>query len=401
MTTTQNDVTPTQPDVTAVIEAVRQIVPRLRDNALEAEDRRWLPDENLSLLEDAGVLRMATPAYLGGLGFSVADQAAVLAEIARGCVSTSWIASVWTSTAWMVTLFPEEIQKEVFTNHSVRISGGFTPSGVLTPTDGGYVLNGAWKFNSGCRGAHWNVATSVIERPDGSYEEAIAIVPMSQFSIADDWNVSAVAGTGSCTSKAENVFVPEHRVVPGDAEAFEAAFAELPPDWQPSGREYGLYSYIIAQGTATLIGAGRGALDVFLQRLPGRGITYTPWTDQSQHPLTHIQVATAEAKISAAEALMGRVYDTLQRRADAGELPTLQEKAATRSHSAYAVQLVKEAVDILFNASGATAIQRNVHIQRFHRDLQGLALHGMILLSSSLEVQGRVLLGLDPQTPLL
>jgi 3-hydroxy-9,10-secoandrosta-1,3,5(10)-triene-9,17-dione monooxygenase len=394
MTTREND-------VETVLNAVRKIVPQLRENGLAAEDNRWLPDENLRLLEDAGVFRMATPVYLGGLGFSVAEQAAVLAEIARGDVSTSWIASVWVSSAWMATLFPEEIQKEIFTTPSVRISGGFTPSGVLKATDGGYTLNGSWKFNSGCRGAHWNIATSVIEQPDGRYDEAIAMVPMSDFSIADDWNTSAVAATGSCTTTAENVFVPAHRVIPGDAAAFEAALAELPPDWQPTGREYGLYSYIIAQGVATLIGAARGALDAFLDRLPGRGITYTPWTDQKLHPLTQIQVATADAKIAAAEALMARVYETLQRRADAGELPTVPEKAATRGHSAYAVELAKEAVAILFNASGATAIQRSVPIQRFHRDIQGLALHGMILLNSSLEVHGRVLLGLDPETPLL
>ncbi|MGV9338881.1 acyl-CoA dehydrogenase family protein [Streptomyces sp. NPDC003688] len=388
-------------DVASLVDAVREIAPRLKENGLEAEDRRWLPEENLRLLEEAGVFRMATPKVFGGLELSVADQAAVLAEIARADVSTSWIASVWVSSAWMITLFPEEIQKEIFATPDVRISGGFTPSGVLTPTEGGFVLNGSWKFNSGCRGAQWNVATSLVQHPDGTVEEAIAMVPMGEFTIEDDWHTSSVAATGSSTSTATDVFVPAHRVVPTDPAAFEAALADLPADWQPTGREYGLYSYIISQGVATLIGAARGALDAFVERLPGRGITYTSWTDQTRHPLTQIQVATADAKISAAEALMHRTYETLQRRADAGEQLTLEERAAVRGHSAYAVQLAKEAVDVLYNASGATAIQRRVPIQRFHRDIQGLALHGMILLSSSLEVHGRVLLGLDPDTPLL
>ncbi|WP_405810148.1 acyl-CoA dehydrogenase family protein [Streptomyces sp. NBC_00210] len=385
-------------DVAAVLEAVRDIVPKLRENGLEAENLRWLPDENIELLEKAGVFRLATPRHFGGLEFSLADQAKVFAEIARGCPSTAWIASVWVSSVWMVTLFPEALQKDVFARSSVRISGGFTPSGVLKPTEGGYVLNGAWKFNSGARGAHWNVASSVIEGPDGSYEEAIALVPMSDFTLEDDWHTSSVSATGSSTSIATDVFVPEHRVVPTDPAAFEAA---LPADYEPTGREYGLYSYVIAQGVAVLVGIARGAYELFLERLPGRGITYTSWTDQTQHPLTQIQVATAESKIAAAEALMDRTYATLQHRADAGEQPSLGEKAAVRGHGAYAVQLAKEAVEILFNASGATAIQRSVPIQRFHRDIQGLALHGMILLNPSLEVHGRVLLGLDPDTPLL
>ena len=150
-------------DVTSVLATVREIVPKLRENGLEAEDRRWLPDENVELLEKAGVFRMATPKVFGGLEFSVADQAAVFAEIARGDVFTSWIASVWVSSAWMITLFPEELQKEIFATPDVRISGGFTPSGVLTPVEGGFVLNGSRKFNSGCRGAQWNIATSLVQ----------------------------------------------------------------------------------------------------------------------------------------------------------------------------------------------------------------------------------------------
>jgi alkylation response protein AidB-like acyl-CoA dehydrogenase len=385
-------------DVAAVLDAVRESVPKFRENGLEAENRRWLPDDNLELLEKAGVFRMATPRQFGGLEFSLADQAKVFAEIARGCPSTAWIASVWVSSAWMITLFPEPLQKEIFAKSSVRISGGFAPSGVLKPVEGGYVLNGAWRFNSGCRGADWNIASSVIEGADGSVEEAIALVPMSEFSLEDDWHTSAVAATGSSTSIATDVFVPAHRVVPADPAALEV---ELPADYEPTGREYGLYSYIISQGVAVLVGIARGALELFLDRLPGRGITYTAWTDQAQHPLTQIQVATADSKITAAEALMDRTYGVIQRRADAGEQLTLPERAAVRGHSAYAAQLAKEAVDVLFNASGATAIQRSVPIQRFHRDIQGLALHGMILLTPSLEVHGRVLLGLEPDTPLL
>ncbi|MEU5692899.1 acyl-CoA dehydrogenase family protein [Actinosynnema sp. NPDC020468] len=391
MTTTESEA-----DVASVLDAVRDIVPILRRNGLDAEDRRWLPDENVELLERAGVFRMATPRHFGGLEFPVADQARVLAEIARGDGSTAWIASVWVSSTWMATMYPEELQKEIFASSSVRISGGFTPSGILTPTEGGYVLNGAWRFNSGARGAHWNIATSIVQGPDGAESEAIAVVPMSDFVVADDWNTSSVAATGSCTSTATDVFVPAHRVVSADPAAYE-----LPPDYQPTGREYGLFGYIIAQGVSALIGIARGAYDLFLERLPSRGIAYTKWTDQSQHPLTQIQVATAESKIAAAEALMRGVYELLQRRADAGEEPTVPEKASVRGHSAYAVQLAREAVEILYNASGAGVIQRDVPLQRFHRDLQGLSLHGMILLGTSLEVYGRVLLGLDPETPLL
>ncbi len=121
--------------VAAVLDAVRSTVPRLRENGLEAESDRWLPEENIELLDKAGVFRMATPRRFGGLELSLEDQSTVLAEIARGCPASSWVAMVWVSSAWMVSLYPEPLQQEVFSGPSARISGGFSPTGTLTPTE--------------------------------------------------------------------------------------------------------------------------------------------------------------------------------------------------------------------------------------------------------------------------
>jgi 3-hydroxy-9,10-secoandrosta-1,3,5(10)-triene-9,17-dione monooxygenase len=389
----------TDSQVESVLKAVREAVPTLRKNGEEAERQRWIPEENIALLEEAGVFRIATPRRFGGLDLSLADQAKVLREVGRGCGSTGWLAMVWVSSVGLAALYPDQAQEEIFTDGSVRISGGFTPTGTLTPTEGGYVLNGSWKFNSGCRGADWNLAAAMVENADGTQEEAIAVLPMSQFSIADDWHTSAASATGSSTTTAEGVFVPGHRVV-----SYEHAILNTTPGRTAEvtpGRAYGLFTYVMVECAAAYLGVARGAYELFLERVPGRGITYTNWTDQRQHPLTQVQVATAANKISAAEALLNEAVRMLQGRADADEQPTLNEKADVRGQSAYAVQLAKEAVEILYTASGATAIQRSVPIQRFHRDAQGLALHGILLPSTNLEVQGRVLLGLDPDTVFL
>ncbi|GGZ35948.1 acyl-CoA dehydrogenase [Streptomyces inusitatus] len=385
--------------VESVLEKIEKIVPRLRENGEASEERRWILDENIELLAAADVFRAATPSRFGGLGLSLAEQCRVLAEISRGCASTGWVSMVWISNAWVATLYPDRAQEEIFSDPSVRISGGFTPSGTLTPTEGGYLLNGSWRFNTGCRGADWNVAAALLELPDGSHEDLVAIVPMSEFTIADDWHTSGAVATGSSTSTAENVFVPEHRVV-----SFEHAALNSTPgrtDVSADGRDYGLFSFVMAECAAVFTGIAQGAYELFLDRLPGRSITYTSWSDQRQHPLTQIQVATAANKIAAAEGLANGWLKVLQERADAGEQPTIEEKTAVRGQAAYAIQLAKEAVEVLHNASGASVIQRSVPIQRLHRDSQALSLHALLLLSTNLETYGRALLGLDPETPLL
>ncbi|MEU1282364.1 acyl-CoA dehydrogenase family protein [Streptomyces sp. NPDC005805] len=385
---------------TTVLDEVKRLVPTLRENAHASEERRWILDENIELLDKAGVFRAAVPVRFGGLGLPLADQNEIIREISRGCASTGWVAMVWLSTAWMATLYPDRAQEEIFRGGSVRVSGGFTPGGTLTPTEGGYVLNGTWRFNTGSHGADWNMTAAHLLGPDGEITgESVALVPMASMSVADDWHVAGAAATGSSTSTAKDLFVPAHLVV--DAEAAVLGTTGDRSNTGADGRNYGIYTLVMTEAAAGFLGIAQAALELFLDRVPGRGIAYTNWTDQSAHPLTQIQVATAANKIAAAEALIGRVTALLQRRADAGEHPTWDEKAAVRGNTAYAVQLAKEAVEVLYTASGASVIALSAPLQRLHRDIQALSQHGLMQITTNLEVHGRVLLGLDPDTPFL
>ena len=47
---------------------------------------------------------------------------------------------------------------------------------------------------------------------------------------------------------------------------------------------------------------------------------------------------------------------------------------------------------------GASAIQASVPIQRFQRDMQGLANHAIMHAQTGTELYGRVLCGLEPNT---
>ena len=51
-------------------------------------------------------------------------------------------------------------------------------------------------------------------------------------------------------------------------------------------------------------------------------------------------------------------------------------------------------------SSGASSIQTQVPMQRFQRDMQGLANHAIMHTPTAMELYGRVLCGLEPNTPL-
>ncbi|WP_405869900.1 acyl-CoA dehydrogenase family protein [Streptomyces zaomyceticus] len=392
--------TTTDSAVTAVLDEVTGLVDTLRKSGPEAEERRWIPDENIELLDKAGVYRLAVPRRFGGLEAPVADQVRILGEIARADTATGWVSMIWVSSAWVPSLFPDKAQEEVYAGGAVRVSTGFTPSGTLTAAeDGSYTLSGSWKWLSGARGANWALLSALLVGPDGTPAPFAALVPFSELSIADDWHAAYGAGTGSSTATAENVSVPAHRV---------ASLIEIlgvttggRANTGATGRNYAFVPFFMAQGASAYIGIAKGAYELFLDRLPGRGITYTSWTDQSQSPVTQIQVAIAANKIAAAEALQDNWLRRLQEHADAGTGPSVEERAAARGTAAFAIQLAKEAVDELFEASGASVIMRDVPFQRYHRDIRGLALHALFAFNTNQEVHGRAILGLAPDTPFL
>ncbi|MFE2296486.1 acyl-CoA dehydrogenase [Streptomyces sp. NPDC059452] len=391
--------TTTDSAVTAVLDEVTALVPTLRGSGPVAEERRWIPDENVELLDKAGVYRLAVPRRFGGLDAPVADQVRILGEIARADTATGWVSMIWVSSSWVPSLFPDRAQEEVYEGGAVRVSTGFTPSGTLTAGEGFYTLSGSWKWMSGARGANWGLLSALLEGPDGTPAPFAALVPFSELAIADDWHASYGAGTGSSTVTAQDVRVPAHRVV-SLIEVLGGSTGER-SNTGATGRNYAFVPFFMAQGASALIGSARGAYELFLERLPGRGITYTSWSDQSQSPVTQIQVAVAANKIAAAEALQEGWLRRLQEHADAGTSPSVEERGEARGRAAFAIQLAKEAVDGLFEASGASVILRDVPFQRYHRDIRGLSLHALFAYNTNQEVHGRAILGLAPDTPFL
>ncbi|MFD9734916.1 acyl-CoA dehydrogenase family protein [Umezawaea sp. NPDC059074] len=385
-------------DVSTILDAVADIAPALRENGRQAERERRVPTESIALLEKAGVFRLTTPRRFGGLEAPLADQAAVYEAIAKADSATGWAAMILQSSAWIYTTYSDQAQEEIFAKPDVRASTGFSPTGTVEPAEGGWVVNGTWKWLSGINHADWVTLAALHMTPEGPMPYA-AVVRASELTVLDDWDTSAAEGTGSASARADGVFVPAHRVL-----FLIDMLGAGAPDRANSGATGSNYAFlplVMIGAAASYIGIAKGAYETLLERLPGRPITYTSWTEQGQSPVTQIQVATAENRIAAAEALAAAVVAVLQGHADAGTYPEMEERARLRGRVAMVVELAKEAVEVLHTAAGASAIARDVPFQRFHRDMLGLANHALFLFNTNMEVHGRVLLGISPDTPFL
>jgi alkylation response protein AidB-like acyl-CoA dehydrogenase len=370
------------------------LVPMLRAHAEATEKARRVPPASLDALSDAGVFRMMAPKRYGGDEADFETQCDVLAEIARGCPSTSWVATIYSAMAWVASVFPDEAQDEIFENRDPRISGVFSPTGTAIRKDDGYVISGRWGFNTGCHGSQWTVVVAVLNAEGGAGVPYCMLVRSRELTIVDDWYASGMAGTGSNTVVADNVFVPSRR-----AQAMPDMVAANYPARHNSPNPYFNYPLapvLVVNAGGTPIGIARGAYEAFMERLPGRGIAFTSYTNKTEAPITHLQVGEAALTIDSAQAHVRHATAILDTPRDTPL--TTAARVKSRVHIACATGLARDAVDTLFLASGASSIQAQVPIQRFQRDIQALANHAIMHAPTAMELYGRVLCGLEPNT---
>ena len=374
-------------------------IPLLRELAPRIERERTLPPEVVAALEDAGALTLSRPERFGGVEADLQTQFDELTAVARGDGSAGWVASLFSVCGFFAGLFDDRAQEEVFANPKARVAGVFSPTGVLKPVEGGYRLTGRWSWNTGCHHAHWDTLAGLVEGAQGPPEPLIALVPMEELEIEDDWDPSGLAGTGSATVRCQDVFVPSHRTLSTVA-ALQGRYASEANRDRPLFQT-AFFPFVLVASMGAPVGMAKGAMDVFLERLPGRTITYTHYADQAQAPVTHLQVAEASARTKAAELLARDLARRLDEAAAEGRELTVAERAEIRGEVALVVRECRTAVEILADASGASSIQRAVPIQRITRDIRALSIHAALNLTTNLEVHGRVLVGEDPQTPFL
>jgi alkylation response protein AidB-like acyl-CoA dehydrogenase len=379
-----------------LVRRASELVPLLQKHAPWAEENRRLHEEVVEALIDADMFKLRRPKRYGGFESDTRTLVDVAAELGRGDGSASWVASVYWIPGWMACMYPDHVQDEVFATPDTRVCGTLSPSAMAFPAEGGVVVNGKWQFISGAHHADWQVVIAVFVPPEGEPYPVMGLVPMSDLLIVDDWNTFGLKGTGSVSTVAKDLFIPQDRVLPLpvvlQGQSASAKSAESPIYRVP------LLPTASASSVGTIVGLGRGAREAFFRRLPHRKITYTGYEKQHEAPLTHLQVAEATMKIDEAEFHAHRLSALVDTHGVEGTEWKLEERVRARADMGAVVRLTKEAVEIFAGASGGSSIYTDVPIQRIMRDTQAVSLHALMHPNTNAELYGRVLCGLEPNT---
>ena len=378
---------------TTLLEAARELRPRILARREQIEADRRLPEELARELARGGFFRATLPAAYGGLDLSPLEAMEVYEELARADGSVAWC--VWNGNVnWTTARLPTETARAVFADPEAILANSTRSSGQAVVVEGGFRVSGRWSLVSGCQLSTWLILLCTVHEdggprrtPAGAPEQRFMLFPTAEGEIVDTWTAGGLRGTGSHDVVAREVFVP-------------AAFASFHTDpmvlSEPRYR-CPLNARVGAGLGAMALGIARGAIEALVdlaaeKRLLGaRDPVRQDWAAQTR-------LAQAEALVRAARLYLfdavGRVWDEVL----AGREPPIGARAQARLAAGHAVASAVQAVDLVYLTGGATSLYATCPIERAFRDAHAITQH-IAVHPRGLEAVGQVLYGLEPEPP--
>ncbi|MBF6224666.1 3-hydroxy-9,10-secoandrosta-1,3,5(10)-triene-9,17-dione monooxygenase oxygenase subunit [Nocardia abscessus] len=357
-----------------VTERVEALLPTLRERAQEAEDLRRIPDESMKALQETGFFRLLQPKQWGGHAADPVVFYDTVRKIASACGSTGWVAGIVGVHNWHLALFAQQAQEDVWGEDTeVRISSSYAPMGAGTVVDGGYLVNGAWAWSSGCDHATWAVLGGPVIKDGKPVDFGSFLIPRDDYRIDDVWNVVGLRGTGSNTVVVKDVFVPSHRFL-----SFRAMSELKSPGLERNTDPV----YKMPWGTihpttisTPIVGMAYGAYQAHVEHQGKRVRAAYAGEKAKDDPFAKVRIAEAASDIDAAwRQLSGNVADEYALLVAGEEIP-FDLRVRARRDQVRATGRSITAIDKLFESSGATALSNGTPLQRFWRDAHAGRVH--------------------------
>jgi len=382
-------------DGVALLEAARGLRSWIIAERDLIEVSRRLPQEFARELAHAGFFRIFLPAAYGGLDLSPMEGIAVFEELARADASVAWC--VWNgNTHWVAAQLPAETMRTVHADPDIITANSTRASGQAHVVAGGYRVSGRWSLVSGCELAAWMVLWCVVHE-DGkprltssrSPENRFMLLPAAECEIVDTWTVGGLRGTGSHDVVVRDVFVPT---------GYAANFFD--PYVLPELRyRIPAFSRVIPGLGAMALGIARTAIDT-LGEIAGAKTPARTTHMLRDTPDAQVRVSQAESLVRAARLFLFDSVDRLWQALLATGEVSMEVRAHARLAASHAVSSAVQAVDLMYVAGGASSMYTGCQLERAFRDVHAMTLH-IGVHPRVMQSTGRVLFGLEPDTPLL
>ena len=384
------------PDTDSPLAAAMRLRPLVRQYAEQSEAERRLARPVVEALAGAGLFNLIVPEEVGGSDVQPLELLRVIEAVSAADGSAGWCLMVGAQANGMLGGWLAEpvARKVLFGAPGVVASSSITSGGKAVAVEGGYRVSGRWRFASGCDHCSWLFGDCAVwdgeeQRKDAQNKplERMLVMPRGDCTVIDVWDVLGLRGTGSNDFAVEDVFVPEERSFDLYGAPEQAARAFTIP----------LGGIFAPANAAVGLGIARGAIDEALA-LAAAKKPFLARGLMRDDPRVQLQVAEAEGRLGAARAYLFETVGGAAAAVDRVEAVSQRETALIHLAAVHAARRAAEAVEIVYELAGTSAIVKGSPLERAFRDAHVVTQH-LSLTARLQEDAGRVLLGLEPREP--
>ncbi len=191
----------------------------IRNHSAETEINARLSPEVLDLIYRKSWLKIMEPTSCAGLAWDLPHIVHFFEALAYADGNVGWCVNLGAGANLFSGYLSKKAAKNIFTSAETWCAGSGATTGEAYETDGGYRVNGYWKYASGSLHATHFTANCKLFNQQG---EAIMqgenqvfksfIFPADQVKIHSTWNVSGLKATNSNDFEVKNSFVPHEHV---------------------------------------------------------------------------------------------------------------------------------------------------------------------------------------------
>ena len=265
------------------------------------------------VVHKAQIHKLLRPKRYGGFGMGARTFSEVVRVVAQRNASAAWLVYFTAlHEQWVAYLDPKGRQE-------IYDSDGFTadiffPIGKVDYVEGGVKLSGQWNWGSGVKWDDWIGLGAFVEVPGmaGGPQPCLVTANTREIEIVGEWNPFGLRGTGSHTVRAEQVFVPWHRVLP--LGHIKATGQPIGGDWDdttPIYRVPFMPMFCVGFGAIAVGTSQRVVAD--LRRRLGERQRVLYGLKEWESPIAQRNLAEVAVKLASIEALHERYVQDLER----------------------------------------------------------------------------------------
>jgi alkylation response protein AidB-like acyl-CoA dehydrogenase len=380
-----------------VREALRALKPMIAEYSAESERLGYPHPLVWDAIRATGFHYHFVPRAHGGCEFGPEDFFATARIISEACPSTGWAASFTVEHNWVASLYPKEAQDQFFAGGRYIVAPLVsTPPAIATKVDGGYRVSARWKWGSGVMHSSWCMGMAMVPGPEGQMPETITVtLPLAECTVLDTWRPSGLAATGSNDIVVDNVFVPDHMAITNA----DMSMGTTPGAQLHANPMYRMPStaFLALVTSAAIIGAARGAVDLFRDKIKIRKVTGTN-VIVGDKPNYQAMLAKADVMVRTSEMVLQTLAREVLVRAGNGQNHDVPARMASTAQNAFASRLARDAIRLLIDNAGSSVHMLDDPLQRLSRDANVACGHLIQDYEALAEQHGRSLLGLPPET---